>query len=175
MTTISPHRYNIGARALHWIIAVMLAAELTIGLFHEALEDVVRLIPVHKALGLTILVLSITRLTWRLCWKRPSLPLGMPRLEAVAAHGVHMAFYVLLIAMPLSGWHFSSAGKYPLSWFGLFEIPKLPVTRNGLVYAISRTGHKWLGWLFLALILLHVAAALRHHFILRDGLLRRMF
>lgn len=174
MTPVSGQRYNAGARALHWIIAALLIVELAIGLFHESLEPAVRLIPAHKAIGLTILALSIARLGWRLQWTRPPLPAATRRWEAATARSVHTAFYGLLIAMPLSGWLFSSAGKYPLSWFGLFDVPKFPVVKDSLLYSISRNGHHWLGWLFLALVVLHVAAALRHHLILRDGLIRRM-
>ena len=174
MTSLPDNRYNAGARALHWIIAILLIVELALGLLHEPLEDVVKLIPLHKAIGLTILALSVGRLFWRLSWRRPPLPAAMPRWEAATAHGVHILFYFLLIAMPLTGWLFSSAGKYPLSWFGLFDVPKLPVTKDSLIYNISHEGHELMGWLFLALVVLHIAAAMRHHFILRDGLLRRM-
>jgi cytochrome b561 len=98
----------------------------------------------------------------------------MSGLEIAAAKAVHLVFYGLMLAMPLTGWIMSSAGKYPLTWFGLFDIPKLPVTRESALYDLGHEGHEILGWLFLALAVLHIAAALRHHLLLKDNVLRRM-
>jgi len=167
-------RYNRVARLLHWSIAVLVIANLASGLLHEPLEGVVRLIPVHKAIGLTVLVLTLVRIAWRLTWTAPPHPASMTRREAAAAKAVHGVFYLLMLAMPLSGWIMASAGKYPLTWFGLFDWPKLSVSREGAAYAAAGPAHEWLGWLFLALAVIHVAAALRHHFVLRDDVLRRM-
>lgn len=170
----SQERYNRGARALHWIIALLIIANLASGFFHEALSDAIRLIPLHKATGMTILALSVARILWRFTWRHPAYPATVTRWEALAARSVQAIFYALMIVMPVTGWIIASAGKYPLSWFGLFDLPKLPVTREGTAYAIGHPAHELLGWLFLGLVILHVAAALRHHFILRDGVLRRM-
>lgn len=170
---VAPTRYNAGARALHWAIAVLVLVNLAIGFGHELFEGV-RLIPIHKSIGLTVLALTVLRIAWRLGSQRPSLPLGTPSWETAAAHSVHAAFYGLMIALPLSGWLFSSAGKYPLSWFGLFELPKFAVAKDSALYALTREGHEVLGLVWIALIVLHVAAALRHHFVLRDGVLRSM-
>lgn len=167
-------RYNRGARALHWTIAVLVIANLATGLFHNALEDTIRLIPTHKATGMTILALSLARIAWRFTWQRPAYPETVTRLEALAARAVQALFYGLMIVMPLTGWIIASAGKYPLDWFGLFDIPKLAVSRQDPAYTIGHEAHEVLGWLFLALVALHVAAALRHHLILKDGILRRM-
>lgn len=167
-------RYNRGARALHWVIAVLVIANIAGGLLHDALEDVINLMPLHKASGMTVLALSLVRIAWRFMWRAPAHPEGMSGLEVLAAKATHLLFYALMLAMPVTGWIMSSAGKYPLSWFGLFDLPKLPVTRDSALYEMGHEGHELLGWLFAALVILHVAAALRHHFILRDRVLERM-
>ena len=167
-------RYNSIARALHWIIAVLIIGNIAGGLLHDALEDVVNLMPIHKASGMTVLALSVVRIAWRLTWRAPAHPAGMSALDVLAAKATHLVFYGLMLAMPLTGWIMSSAGKYPLSWFGLFDLPKLPVTREDVLYGIAHDGHELLGWLFAALAVLHIAAALRHHSLLRDRVLERM-
>ena len=167
-------RYNTVARALHWVIALLVVGNLIGGFVHEAFEHVVRIIPVHKAVGLTILALSLLRLAWRIAARPPALPAEMPLWERGSAHVIHAMFYVLMIAMPLSGWLFSSAGKYPLTWFGLFDVPKFAVAKDSTLYAVTHGGHMAMAWLFLALVVLHVTAALRHHLVLKDTVLRRM-
>lgn len=170
-----PHdRYNAGARALHWAIAALILANLATGLLHDALEKVVALMPVHKAVGLTVLALSVVRLGWRLTWRAPAYPGSVSAGERGLAKAVHVALYVLMIAMPLSGWVMASAGKYPLSWFGLFDWPKLAVVKPSPLYGLGHEFHEIGGWVLLVLALGHAGAALRHHFVLRDGVLRRM-
>ncbi len=171
MTT---HKYNAGARALHWLIALLIIMNLASGLLHEPLEKVVELMPVHKAIGMSVLVLSLVRLGWRMAWTAPAYPASMTGLEVLAAKLVHLALYVFMIAMPLTGWIMSSAGKWPLSWFGLFDLPKLPVTKDSALAGIAHEGHELGGYLLLALVLGHVLAALRHHYLLKDDILRRM-
>lgn len=160
-------KYNAGARTLHWIIAALILGNLASGLLDFA-------IPVHKAIGMTVLALSVVRLGWRLAWKAPPYPASMSRAEVGAAHGVHALLYLFMVGMPLSGWIFSSAGKYPLTWFGLIELPKLAVTKGSALVSAGRSFHEIGGWLLLALVAGHIAAALRHHFMLKDGVLRRM-
>jgi cytochrome b561 len=171
---LAAERYNRGARALHWAIAVLVIANLASGLLHESLEGVIRLIPLHKATGMTVLALTILRILWRFTWRAPPYPPAMSGWQITLARIVQGGFYALMVIMPVSGWIMASAGKYPLSWFGLFDLPKLAVTRDGLVYLAGRNAHEVLGWLFLAMVVLHVAAALRHHFVLKDEVLRRM-
>jgi cytochrome b561 len=167
-------RYNRGARALHWLIALLVIANLLTGIFHNAVEDMVRVIPTHKSTGITILALSVARILWRLTWRHPAYPETVRPWEALTARGVQAVFYGLMIVMPLTGWIIASAGKYPLDWFGVFALPKLAITREGTAYAIGHEAHELLGWLFAGLVVLHVAAALRHHFILKNDVLRRM-
>lgn len=167
-------RYNRGARTLHWLIAALVIANLATGLLHDPLEPYVRIMPIHKATGMTILVLSLARIAWRFTWVHPPYPQSISREEIVAARAVQAVFYGLMIVMPLTGYVLASAGKFPLEWFGLFDLPKLPVVSESPIVSASREAHGLLGWLFTALVVLHVAAALRHHFILKDGVLRRM-
>lgn len=167
-------RYNRAARLLHWVMAVLLIGNLAGGLLHESLKDTINLIPVHKSIGLTVLALTIARIAWRFSWQHPPYPPAVPQWQIAAAKAVQGVFYTLMLAMPLSGWVMASAGKYPLSWFGLVDVPKFAVAKESALYLASRQGHEVLGWLFVGLIVLHVAAALRHHLILKDRVLERM-
>ncbi|AIT79896.1 cytochrome b [Novosphingobium pentaromativorans] len=167
-------KYNLGARWFHWTLAILVILNLASGLLHEPLEDVIQLMTVHKSIGLIILLVTIGRIVWRLRWTKPPLPGSISPLERMAASATHLAFYALMLIMPLTGWIFSSAGKYPLSFFGLFLWPKLPISKDGPLAGPAHEGHEILGWLMLALVVLHIAAALRHHFLLKDGILRRM-
>lgn len=169
-------RYTRGAIWLHWIVAALVLVNLAIGLLHDSVLDGVRgAIPLHKSIGFTVLVLTLGRIGWRLAHRPPPLPSALSRWERTGARATHAAFYALLLAMPLSGWAMGSAGRearYPTRWFGLFDVPHLPVSAANAEAGDS--AHLVLGYLMAALVVLHVAAALRHHFLLRDGVLARM-
>lgn len=167
-------RYSRVAIAFHWAIAAFALFNLFVGLIHDYVPRSWGLIPIHKSVGVTILVLTLGRLGWRLLHRPPALPAALPGWEKAFAHTVHWAFYVLLIALPLSGWAFLSnpARPRPVSWFGLFDLPLLPVD-SGIAH-LAREAHEWLGWVMLALVVIHIAAALRHQFVLRDTVLARM-
>ncbi|MGJ3627627.1 cytochrome b [Sphingomonas sp. MMS24-JH45] len=162
------------AIAFHWTIALLVAVNLASGLGGDAVPALGALFPLHKAIGITVLVLTLGRVAWRLMHRPPPLPADTPAWERAAAHGTHWALYVLLIAMPLSGWAMASSPerRRPLTWFGAFDIPYLPVSPAGARF--GHEAHELLGWVMAALVALHVAAALRHHFLLRDGILLRM-
>jgi cytochrome b561 len=163
-------RYSRVAMWFHWTIAALVIVNLVIGIFHDAIGG----IPIHKAIGITVLVLTAGRVAWRIGHRPPPLPGHTPLWERGAAHATHWTLYLLMIAMPVTGWLMVSGGarKYPLSWFGLFDVPFLPVGKAA--GGFGHDAHAVLGWLMLALVLLHVAAALRHRFLLRDGVLARM-
>jgi cytochrome b561 len=167
-------RYSRGAIAFHWAIAALVLANIFIGLFHETLLEGIRSIPLHKAIGVTVLALSLGRLAWRLTHRPPPLPDDMKSWEKVLAKGVHWLFYALMLVVPLTGWMFSSNPErpHPFSWFGLFDVPLLPVTRE--MAASAHDAHELLALLLTGLVALHIAAALRHHFLLRDRALVRM-
>lgn len=174
MSQTSTH-YNRVARILHWTIAALVISNILIGIFHDPLGKIFGgTMGIHKSFGLTVLALTIVRIGWRLTHPVPPLPAGLPRWERAAAKGTHHLFYVLMLALPLTGWIMSSAGPYPLNWFWLFDVPKFPVTREDGIVAFSGGTHGPLGLLFGVLALLHIGAALRHHFVLKDDVLRRM-
>lgn len=172
--TSRQNRYSDGAIAFHWIIGGLIIVNLVLGIFHDPLGDAGwRVIPVHKAIGITVLVLSLGRIAWRLSHTPPPLP-AMPGWQARIGHLNHLIFYVLMIALPLSGWYFVSAAekKRPFEWFGLVDIPFLPVpVGTGGPFAAF---HNLAGLAMAALVLLHVAAALYHHVVKRDRTLVRM-
>ena len=165
-------RYSAVAMWFHWTIAALVIANLVIGLFHDALPG--GAMPAHKAIGLTVLALTAARVAWRLGHRPPPLPADTPGWERGAAHATHWLLYLLMVAMPVTGWMMvsGSAIRRPLTWFGLFDLPYLPIGPQA--GGIGHDGHAILGWVMLALVVLHVAAALRHRLILRDQVLARM-
>lgn len=169
-------RYTRTAIALHWLMALLVIGLLGVGTWMTGLKPSPTKIAVytwHKWIGLTVLILTLVRLGWRLRHAPPPLPTGTPAWQRRAAAASHALLYALLIAMPLTGWLQNSAAGFPLTWFGLFKVPPL-VDRNKEAFAFWQETHEWLAWLLMALILLHIAAALKHHLIDRDEVLRRM-
>jgi cytochrome b561 len=167
-------RYSRVAIAFHWTIAVLVIFNIAVGLGHDPIPALRALMPAHKAIGLTVLALTALRIAWRVAHRPPPLPADTPGWERGAAHATHWTLYLLLVLLPLSGWVMVSGpeGRRPLSWFGAFDLPYLPVTSPAAEGAAK--AHGLLGWVMLTLVLLHVAAALRHHLLLRDQVLARM-
>lgn len=131
----------------------------------------------HKSIGITVLVLSVIRLIWRLSHRPPALPAALPRWQRTASHATHGLFYALMIAMPLLGWAMVSASELPIPTvlYGLIPLPDMPgVPEADIVAGRFRLLHEIGAKLFIALIILHVGAALKHHFKDRDDVLRRM-
>jgi cytochrome b561 len=167
-------RYSRGAIAFHWVIAALVLFNLWLGLFHDSLPKEWKVMPVHKSVGITVLVLTLGRIAWRLAHRPPTLPAAMAGWEKSAAKAVHWILYALLLILPLTGWIFSSNPDRlrPFTWFWLFDVPLLPV---GAGFAVAaKEAHELLGYAMTALVVIHIAAALRHHFLLRDNVLRRM-
>lgn len=166
-------RYTRVAMWLHWIIAALVVANLSIGLLRGPVPALRALMPAHKAIGLTVLALTLVRIGWRLAHPAPRLPGSVPPWQKGAAHLNHTLLYLLLLAMPLTGWLLvSGAERRPLTWLGLFRVPFLPVSPATADQADG--AHALLGWLMLALVAVHVSAALYHRLVLRDGVLGRM-
>jgi len=126
----------------------------------------------HKWAGVTILALSALRLLWRLS-HRPPADLPAPRWQQQAAHATHLALYALFFAVPLVGWAYSSAAGFPIVWFGVLPLPDF-VPKDKALADLIKPWHGALAWAMAALVLMHIGAALKHHFIDRDGLLSRM-
>lgn len=149
------------------------------GLYMARLPDAgfdtrkITLILYHKEVGLLVLVLFVVRLAWRVTQILPQLVAHLPDWQKIAARFVHLCFYALMFAMPVSGWLMSSAAGIPVSFFGLFMLPDF-LPQDDYLFQRFIEIHKWLGYLLMLLIFVHVGAALRHHFLLRDETLRRM-
>lgn len=167
-------RYNSVARALHWAIALLILFNLTTGIIGESIEKIWVVWNAHKATGFVILALSLVRIAWRLTWRTPPYPLGFSPVQRKLAAATHGVFYLLMIILPVTGWVFSSASPWPLSFYGLAPLPKLPVHKGMAVVDFAHGAHTVLGYGFAALVALHIAAALYHHFALKDPTLRRM-
>jgi len=168
------------AKFFHWTTVFLILVQGTIGLIMVALPKSPSVIPVfslHKSLGLTILAFAVLRLTWRAFDPRPVEPASMPRWQAIGARAGHVALYVLIFLVPLSGWWYDSvAALRPLYWFGLVQIPPLggpdpsiPDLKN-----IAAERHEFLFWTLIAVAAGHALIALIHHFHNHDDVLRRM-
>lgn len=171
----TPERYGSVAQTLHWLIVLLLVGQVAAGMIAEELPDgfdKLVLLARHKSVGITILGLASLRVAWRFI-DRPPPPPPMPRWQYLASRASHWVLYALLLAMPLTGWMMSSASNYPVSWFGLVQLPDLVGPDRGLKHLLEEV-HETLANALIALVLLHVAAALKHQFWDRDGLLWRM-
>lgn len=169
-------RWGGVAKAFHWLMAVLILGLGAVGLVMADLANSpqkLKIYALHKSVGLTVLALALLRLAWRLLDRRPR-DLPMPRWQALAAHGAHLALYVLMLALPLSGWLFNSAAGFPLQWFGLFNLPSLTGGRDEVLKSLAHEAHEVGWWLLVAVLLAHAGAALKHHFLDRDATLRRM-
>ena len=172
----SPIRYSAVAKAFHWIIAALIVTQFTLAWMADDLPlgaHKLALLARHKSFGMTVLMLAILRLLWRLKNPPPALPPGMTPLERRLARVSHAAFYVLLFAMPMTGWLMSSAKNYSVSWFGLFTWPNL-IGKNEAAFDLLRSTHDTLAAILLTIAILHILAALKHHFWNKDNVLLRM-
>lgn len=178
-------RYGYIATTLHWVIVVGIVAQYFLA---EAAEEHEHGPPagsfdaasLHASIGITILALAALRVLWRLVELPPSQPETMKRYERILARSAHIAFYVLLFALPLTGWALATADEQAISFFGLFDLPQLrigaqlPIEGGTLTEDQLEEVHEALFNGLLALAVVHIAAALKHHFIDRDNVLRSM-
>jgi cytochrome b561 len=172
-------RYGIVAIALHWAMAALLLVLIGLGLYMVQLPDVgydtekITLILVHKALGMAAMAAAMLRLAWRLASAMPRLVEGLPEWQQVLARFVHLVFYALLFALPMTGWLMSSAGGYPVPIFSWFSMPDL-IGVDEWLFQVTIAVHRWLAYALMLLSVLHAGAALHHHLRLRDDTLRRI-
>jgi cytochrome b561 len=185
MTGRAPsRRYTIVAIALHWLIALGVLALIAIGLAMTKLGlsplRQFQLYQLHKSIGITVLLLVVARIAWRLGHRPPPLPQAMPALERHAASAAHVGLYALIIGMPMTGWALVSSSRFniPTVLYGVVKWPHLPylptLHDKARVEAAMKLVHGYGGWILLGLVALHAAAALRHHLVLRDDILWRM-
>jgi cytochrome b561 len=172
-------RYGTIALLLHWSMAVLVVGLAALGLYMVTLPDVgfntkkVTLVLYHKEFGVLALVLLATRLAWRVTHILPRLVEHLPDWQKIAARFVHLSFYALLFALPMTGYFMSSAAGIPVSFFGLFMLPDL-VHRDNELFRQYIAIHKWLAYVLILFIFVHAGAALRHHFVNKDDTLRKM-
>ena len=170
------HQYTATAKSLHWLMAVMLFGLLALGLYMTDLPlspEKLKLYSWHKWAGVTVFLLLLFRLLWRIKNPPPPLPESMPKALQLVAHAGHFGLYALMFAIPLSGWLMSSAKGFQTVYFGVLPIPDLIEKNRELGHLLAEV-HETLSWLFIILLVGHIAAALKHHFIDKDDILIRM-
>jgi cytochrome b561 len=179
-TTKQTERYNTVAILLHWLLGLSIFAMFAIGIYMSDLPFSplrLKLYNYHKWAGITFLILSVLRLVWRLINKPPALPKAieqaMPSWQNKVYHATHYALYALFFAVPLIGWAYSSAAGFPIVLFGVLPLPDFVSVDKEFAKQIKEL-HEISAFALMGLALLHIVAALKHHFIDKDGLVSRM-
>ncbi|WP_077001386.1 cytochrome b [Variovorax sp. KK3] len=179
---VAARRYGAVAMTLHWLLALMIVTSFSVGLYMSGLPFSplrLKLFNWHKWAGITILGLTALRLLWRLSHPPPPLPAcivaAMPGWQLVAHRGTHLLLYLLFFAVPLAGWAYSSALGFPIVWLGLVPLPDLVPVDKQLAEAVLKPLHQGSAFTLAAVASLHAAAALKHHWVDRDGLMDRMW
>jgi cytochrome b561 len=168
-------RWSTAAKTFHWLMALLILGNGAFALWMDGLKpslQKINMFALHKSIGLTVLALFLLRVLWRAIDRRPA-DVPAPRWQHLAAKTVHGFLYLLIAAIPLSGWAFNSAHGFPLQYFKQFNLPAL-VEKNPELSDTLGTVHVYLFWFLLLVLVAHVGGALKHHFIDRDDTLRRM-
>lgn len=169
-------RYGVISKTLHWLVVALVITQVVLGKIADDLPNGIEKLATlarHKSIGMLILMLALARIAWRLRSPGPRLPVQMPGWQRAAAGASHGLLYLLIVLQPVSGWLMSSTKNYPVSFFGWFQFPDL-VGPNETWHERLEEVHEFLAGAIIALAVLHAAAALYHHFVLRDDVLRRM-
>jgi cytochrome b561 len=169
-------RYTTLAIVLHWLVALLIFVGFPLGIYMSDLPlspTKLQLYSYHKWIGITVLLLAGLRVVWRLTHRPPPLPDSVVRWQRQVSAVVHGLLYVLLVVIPLSGWLMSSAKGFPVVWFGVLQLPDL-VGKDKALGELLVEVHQALNFTLLGLVILHVGAALQHHFIERQPFLQRM-
>lgn len=168
--------YTRTAISLHWLIALLILGAFSLGLYMHDLPlspGKLRLYSYHKWIGMTVFMLTVFRLGWRISHRPPALPDSVQIWGRIASEIVHYLFYILIFIIPISGWLMSSAKGFQTVWFGVLPLPDL-VGKDKFLGDLLQQMHKILNYALLGVLLAHVGAALKHHFIARDDILTRM-
>jgi len=168
-------RFTVVQRGLHWLMAVMILAMLFVGvgMVSTVGPQYWTLVSLHRPLGIAILLLALVRVVVRLRRGAPPLPSDLPSVQRAAAHASHLVLYGLMIAMPLIGWAMLSAGGYPIVLYGGVHLPPI-APHDDALQALLHTAHVWLAFVLFLTVLAHLAAALFHGLVRRDGVLSSM-
>ena len=169
-------RYSSGSKFFHWLVALLVVVMLIFGFFLDSIPEQYASIAflMHKSTGLTILALMLLRMFWIVRTGKPALPATVPVWQKALAHLVQYALYLFVILMALSGWTMSVAGGWIPSYFGLFDVPFPGLHPDkGLAKTLAES-HEIIAFIIIGLLVLHIAGALKHHFIDKDDVLRRM-
>jgi cytochrome b561 len=173
-------RYGALAMLFHWAMAALIVVLLALGWHMVRLPDAgfnhekIHLILVHKSIGMAAFAVVLLRIVWRNWTALPRLADSVPGWQKSAAVFVHLCFYALMIALPVTGWLMSSAGGFPVYlWGDRFELPDL-IGQDPSLFRFYIDLHRWLAYALLALLAVHAGAALTHHFVRRDDTLKKM-
>lgn len=168
--------YSTGSKWLHWIVAVLVLMMLSFGFFLDDVPESYQgtAYMIHKSIGLTIFFLMLARLFWIVHSGKPELPFAVPRWERIFSQFVQVSMYVCLFAMPLAGWVMSIAKDRVPIFFGLFAMPIYGIPVDKALGQWMATAHGTIAYILIVLITLHIAGALKHHFIDKDKVMRRM-
>ena len=168
-------RYGAVAQLFHWLIVVLIITQFVLAKRAEGLAPVAKIgvLATHKSVGITILALALLRLAWRLLNPVPPAPATTPRWQQRAAHASHFLLYALLFITPVLGWLMSSARNFSVSWWGLVTLPDF-IEPNRQTYEVLHEVHEIMAYTLATIAVIHIAAALKHHFADRDDVLRRM-
>ncbi|WP_236020465.1 cytochrome b [Sabulicella rubraurantiaca] len=173
----APARYDTTSRVFHWLTVALVLAAAALGLWiaHAKPADSIKLTlyNLHESIGVTIGLVTLARLLWRLGHPPPPLPEDLPKILKLAARANHSAFYLWLLVMPVLGFIATNAWGFPLTWFGLVPLPD-PIGKNVPLAEMVTFAHRLMAWSLIGMIVLHVSAALWHQFVRRDGTLRKM-
>ena len=174
-TRNNPLQFALLSRILHWLMAALLLAMLFIGvgMVSTIMPKYLTLVSIHKPLGIAILVLALIRLGLRLRYGAPPLPADLPEPMKLAAESSHYLLYALMIGMPLIGWGMMSAAAYPVVLFAGWQLPAI-LPQSDSLHTWLWGAHFYLAFAFFALVLLHIAAALFHALVRRDGVFESM-
>lgn len=168
--------YGIVSKFFHWVVGITMIGLLAVGLIMKDMPnspDKFELYGLHKSTGILIIAFIAMRLIWKFMNLTPELPQTMSPLQKIGSNAAHVFLYISMVVMPLSGWGMSSAGGYKISFFGLFTVPPI-VPKSKMLGGIFHETHELLSKALIAVLIIHILAALLHHFWYKDGILKRM-